>query len=164
MLGPVALADAAATRAFGDWLGRSLAPCTLLLDGELGAGKTTLVQGLGASLGITDAIVSPTFALISEYLEGRVPLYHLDLYRLSPAEVPSLTPELYWEGQEVEPGWTAIEWPQRLPYQPPECVTLQLSYQPDGSRCLAAAVQGLPEQAQAIAAWFAAQPRPSNPD
>ena len=73
----------------------------LLLKGDLGAGKTTLVQGIGigGGLGITDAIVSPTFTLINEYPEGRLPLYHLDLYRLEPAEVRSLYLEKYWEGR-----------------------------------------------------------------
>ncbi|NJO19206.1 MAG: tRNA (adenosine(37)-N6)-threonylcarbamoyltransferase complex ATPase subunit type 1 TsaE [Spirulinaceae cyanobacterium RM2_2_10] len=131
---------------WGAWLGRSLAPCTLLLDGELGAGKTTLVQGLGASLGITDPIVSPTFALLGEYLEGQQPLYHFDLYRLSPAEVPSLAPEIYWEGQEVAPGWVAIEWAQRLPYRPSEYLALQLRHQADGTRWLQVQAQGLAER------------------
>lgn len=73
-----ALPDAAATQAFGVALGRSLPVGTnVLLYGDLGSGKTTLVQGLGKGLGITEPIVSPTFTLINEYLEGRVPLYHL---------------------------------------------------------------------------------------
>jgi len=154
-LGQRALADAAATRALGAWLGRSLSPGPLLLEGDLGTGKTTLVQGLGASLGICDPIASPTFTLVSEYLEGVVPLYHLDLYRLSPEEVPELAPERYWEGQEVEPGWTAIEWAERLPYQPPEFLALQLSYQDDGSRLVTASARGLAVQAEAIATWLA---------
>lgn len=100
----LALPDAAATRRFGLILGRSLpAGSILLLQGDLGSGKTTLVQSIGEGLGISEAIVSPTFTLIHEYLEGRVPLYHLDLYRLNPAEVNSLHLETYWEGQEVPP-------------------------------------------------------------
>ncbi len=151
VLGHLALADAAATRELGAWLGRSLPPGLVLLDGDLGAGKTTLVQGLGASLGITEAIASPTFALVNEYLSGRVPLYHLDLYRLSAAEIPGLTPELYWEGQEVEPGWTAIEWAQRLTYSPPAFIALHLSHQADGSRQARVQVQGWPEQEPILA-------------
>ncbi len=75
----VFLADASATRSLGITLGKFLpAGSVILLSGELGAGKTTLVQGIGEGLGITDPIVSPTFTLINEYTEGRLPLYHLD--------------------------------------------------------------------------------------
>ena len=82
------LPDAEATRKFGVALGRSLAAGTvILLQGDLGAGKTTLVQGIAEGLEIQDSIESPTFTLINEYLIGRMPLYHLDLYRLEPEEV-----------------------------------------------------------------------------
>lgn len=71
------LADAEATRRLGEALGLLLTAGTvLLLEGNLGSGKTTLTQGIGAGLGIADAIVSPTFTLICEYFEGRLPLYH----------------------------------------------------------------------------------------
>ncbi|MGJ3247912.1 MAG: tRNA (adenosine(37)-N6)-threonylcarbamoyltransferase complex ATPase subunit type 1 TsaE [Elainellaceae cyanobacterium] len=117
------------TRQLGIALGRSLPPGTIiLLEGNLGSGKTTLVQGIGEGLGISDAIVSPTFALISEYLDGRIPLYHLDLYRLSPNEVGALYPEMYWEGQEYPPGITAIEWADRLPYCPDDYLKICLSH------------------------------------
>ena len=113
------LADAQATFQLGLQLGQTLPPgSVILLEGDLGAGKTTLVQGIGAGLGITEPIVSPTFTLVNEYIGGRIPLYHLDLYRLKSTEVMGIYPEIYWEGREVEPGITAIEWAQRLPYQP----------------------------------------------
>lgn len=127
----LALPDAAATRRFGLILGRSLpAGSILLLQGDLGSGKTTLVQSIGEGLGISEAIVSPTFTLIHEYLEGRVPLYHLDLYRLNPAEVNSLHLETYWEGQEVPPGIVAIEWPERLTHWPQDSLKIHLEAQP----------------------------------
>ena len=100
---------------------------TLLLTGNLGAGKTTLVQGIGRGLGIQEAIVSPTFNLIHEYLDGRIPLYHLDLYRLEPKQVDSIYPEIYWEGIEVDPGITAIEWSQRLISLPRDYIKIELS-------------------------------------
>ena len=79
------LPDATATFELGVCFGKHLQPGhILLLNGDLGAGKTTLIQGLGSGLGITDPIVSPTFTLLCEYLEGRIPLYHFDLYRLEP--------------------------------------------------------------------------------
>ncbi|MEB3293329.1 MAG: tRNA (adenosine(37)-N6)-threonylcarbamoyltransferase complex ATPase subunit type 1 TsaE [Synechococcales bacterium] len=123
------LADANQTYQLGQHLGRSLrAGSVLLLEGNLGAGKTTLVQGIGAGLGIPDSIESPTFTLINEYLEGRLPLYHLDLYRLDRAEAAELHLETYWEGLEVEPGILAIEWSDRLPYYPASYLRLQLDY------------------------------------
>ncbi|MBD2184247.1 tRNA (adenosine(37)-N6)-threonylcarbamoyltransferase complex ATPase subunit type 1 TsaE [Planktothrix sp. FACHB-1355] len=131
----IRLSDADATRSLGRALGQSLqAGSVILLEGDLGAGKTTLVQGIGEGLGILDAIVSPTFTLVNEYPEGRLPLYHLDLYRLSAAEVDSLHPETFWEGVEVPLGIVAIEWSERLPYKPPSYLHLALAYREDGSR------------------------------
>jgi tRNA threonylcarbamoyladenosine biosynthesis protein TsaE len=131
----VQLPDAAATHAFGVALGQQLAAGTvLLLRGDLGAGKTSLVQGIGAGLGIRETIESPTFTLINEYLDGRVPLYHLDLYRLEPAEVVGLNLASYWEGIEVEPGIVAIEWAERLPYLPEDYWSVTLSHTADGGR------------------------------
>lgn len=118
-----------ATLDFGRLFGKHLPPnSTLLLSGNLGAGKTTLVQGIALGLGITEVIVSPTFTLINEYQTGRLPLYHLDLYRLEPNQIDSLFPEIYWEGTEVEPGITAIEWSERLPFYlyPPSYLKINL--------------------------------------
>lgn len=123
------LRDAQAMRSLGVKLGQFLpAGTVLLLEGELGAGKTTLVQGIGEGLGIKDAIVSPTFTLINEYTEGRIPLYHLDLYRLESTEVEALNLESYWEGREFILGIVAIEWAQKLPYFPPIYLRLLLNY------------------------------------
>ena len=126
------LPDAAATQTLGQALGAQLsAGSVLLLQGNLGSGKTTLVQGLGQGLGIDD-IDSPTFTLINEYLQGRLPLYHIDLYRLSEAEADALFLENYWEGLEVAPGIVAIEWSERLSYLPPEPIEIALNYLPQG--------------------------------
>ena len=125
----IELADAEATRGLGQKLARVLpAGSVILLEGDLGAGKTTLTQGIGAELGIEDAIVSPTFTLICEYLEGRMPLYHLDLYRLEPAGVAQLQLETYWEGWEMEPGLMVIEWAERLPYLPERYLQISLKH------------------------------------
>ena len=113
----------------GYLLGKNLFPGSiLLLSGNLGSGKTTLVQGLGQGLNISELIVSPTFTLINEYLDGRIPLYHLDLYRLEPDQVDDIYPEIYWEGEEVEPGITAIEWSERLLAKPPSYLQINLSH------------------------------------
>ncbi|MGB3533515.1 MAG: tRNA (adenosine(37)-N6)-threonylcarbamoyltransferase complex ATPase subunit type 1 TsaE [Microcoleaceae cyanobacterium] len=131
----IQLADAEATQKLGIQLGRSLSPgCTILLAGNLGSGKTTLVQGIGKGLGIKETIDSPTFTLINEYMNGRIPLYHFDCYRLQPEEIDSLNPELYWEGIEVEPGIVAIEWAERLNYKPECYLQIQLNHTETGQR------------------------------
>jgi tRNA threonylcarbamoyladenosine biosynthesis protein TsaE len=128
----IELPDREATQALGRSLGKQLsAGSVLLLKGDLGSGKTTLVQGLGFGLGVTE-IDSPTFTLINEYTKGRIPLYHVDLYRLSPAEASALYLETYWEGIETEPGIVAIEWAERLTHLPPEPIELALSYSAQG--------------------------------
>jgi tRNA threonylcarbamoyladenosine biosynthesis protein TsaE len=129
------LVDAAATRSLGIQLGKSLsAGCVVLLTGDLGSGKTCLVQGMGEGLGIQDAIDSPTFTLINEYVGGRLPLYHFDLYRLETSDIASLYPETYWEGVDVEPGIVAIEWAERLPYKPENYLQMELTYDPNTGR------------------------------
>lgn len=121
------------TQRFGYLLGKHLAPgSTLLLIGNLGAGKTTLVQGIGKGLGIDEPIVSPTFTLVNEYLDGRLPLYHLDLYRLEPSSVDDIYPEMYWSGIEVASGITAIEWSQRLSVYPPSYIKIELAVSSQG--------------------------------
>ncbi len=131
----ITLPNAQATHQLGWKLGQTLPPgSVILLEGDLGAGKTTLVQGISARLGIEEPVVSPTFTLINEYSEGRIPLYHLDLYRLQPEEVAAIAPENYWEAIEVEPGITAIEWAQRLPYKPSSYLEIKLIYSVDQGR------------------------------
>ncbi|WP_295613981.1 tRNA (adenosine(37)-N6)-threonylcarbamoyltransferase complex ATPase subunit type 1 TsaE [Chamaesiphon sp. GL140_3_metabinner_50] len=127
----VRLADAKATQHLGIELGKSLtAGSVLLLTGDLGSGKTTLVQGLAQGMGIEDSIVSPTFTIINEYSKARLPLYHLDLYRLNPAEVDDLQLESYWLGLETELGIVAIEWAERLSHLPSNYIQIELTYDP----------------------------------
>jgi tRNA threonylcarbamoyladenosine biosynthesis protein TsaE len=80
----------------------------LLLTGELGAGKTTFTQGLAHALGIKRYVKSPTFTLIREYQEGRLPLYHMDVYRLENGGGDDLGLEEYFDGD----GVSVVEWPQ----------------------------------------------------
>ncbi len=116
-------------RSLGIHLGQTLPPgSTLLLIGNLGAGKTTFTQGLGSGLGIEETLESPTFTLINEYSQGRCPLYHFDLYRLDASEIAALQPELYWEGVEVPLGIIVIEWADKLPYFPPSYLQLTLQH------------------------------------
>src|SRR5947209_2870694 len=99
------------TQALGARLAQRLEPGDVLwLSGDLGAGKTTFTQGLGRGLGIAAPINSPTFVLIREYV-GRLPLYHIDLYRLDGArEVAALGLSDYLAGD----GVCVLEWAERL--------------------------------------------------
>jgi len=100
------------TSAAGEEVASMLAPGdVLLLEGELGAGKTAFVRGLARGLGLqADEVTSPTFTLIQEYRTpgAGVVLYHADLYRLSPREVDDLG-----LGELSEDGILAVEWPDR---------------------------------------------------
>jgi tRNA threonylcarbamoyladenosine biosynthesis protein TsaE len=82
------------------------------LKGDLGAGKTQFARGVAAGVGATDRVHSPTFALINEYLSGRMPVYHIDLYRLETADaILSAGLEEFFQQKE---GVTLIEWFERL--------------------------------------------------
>lgn len=131
----IELPDSQATHQLGQQLGK-LCPAgtVLLLSGELGSGKTSLVQGIGAGLGIKDPVSSPTFTLINEYREGRIPLYHIDLYRLDGAEVEQLNLALYWDEWETTPGIVAIEWSERLLETPAGAIAIRLAYDKTAGR------------------------------
>ena len=99
----------------------------ICLQGELGVGKTALAKGIACGLGINSREVSsPSFILIRQHLEGRLPLYHFDFYRLKGAgEIPILGYEEYLFGE----GVSVIEWAERLDYlMPKECLVVELSY------------------------------------
>jgi len=103
--------DAAGTRALASALAAAARPGDLIsLVWDLGAGKTQFAKGFGAGLGITDTIVSPSFVLMAEY-RGRLPLFHVDLYRLADA-AEALAGGLI-DDRQVE-GVTLVEWAERL--------------------------------------------------
>lgn len=96
-----------ATIALGKKIGQQLvARDVLVLDGDLGAGKTTFTKGLAAGLEIPDIIKSPTFTIIHEYQDGRLPLYHMDAYRLENGGAEDLGLEEYFDGD----GVSVVEW------------------------------------------------------
>jgi tRNA threonylcarbamoyladenosine biosynthesis protein TsaE len=103
--------EPAATTALGRALAMAARPGDLIcLWGELGAGKTHLAKAFGAGLGVTDTIVSPSFILMAEYA-GRLPLFHLDLYRLADA-TDAVSGGLVDDRQTG--GVTLVEWPDRM--------------------------------------------------
>jgi tRNA threonylcarbamoyladenosine biosynthesis protein TsaE len=131
----------AQTQRLGAKLGAMLAPGdVLLLRGPLGSGKTTFTQGLAQTLGVTAVVNSPTFVLAREY-RGRLPLYHMDYYRLDrPAEPAELGFEEYFYGD----GVTVIEWPERAAGLPEAALSIAfklvsetkrgLRFEPHGER------------------------------
>lgn len=104
------------TRAFGAYLAGALCGGELIgLRGDLGSGKTCLVRGLAEGLGIAARKVrSPTFTLVNEYGGGRLTLYHVDLYRLSPSALDRLALREYLYGD----GVCVVEWIERLGEEP----------------------------------------------
>ena len=101
------------TRALGETLaGRLRAGDTVLLLGDLGAGKSELTRGIARGLGIAGPVASPSFTILNVYEEGTLPLYHFDWYRLSGSE------ELWDMGLEEYlggDGVAVVEWPERCP-------------------------------------------------
>ena len=100
------------TRAIGrEIAGELSAGAVLLLSGDLGAGKTVFVKGLAEGLGIDSGdVTSPTFTLVHEYRGGRLPLIHVDLYRLNAADLD----DIGLDSDLAMRGVTAIEWAERL--------------------------------------------------
>jgi tRNA threonylcarbamoyladenosine biosynthesis protein TsaE len=113
------------TEALGESWGKSAQPGWIFgLSGGLGAGKTQLVKGLARGLGVHRRVVSPTFALVHEYPGGRLPLAHLDLYRLeTPSQVIGAGLEAYLP---YPGGVTVVEWPERWPDLQRSCPSAKL--------------------------------------
>lgn len=105
----------------------------IAMQGTLAAGKTTITKGIAESLGVTDTITSPTFCLISEY-SGKMPLYHMDVYRLDSGEdfINLGTDDMiYGEGVSI------IEWSEKIMDElPKKTIILKLEPQEDGSRII----------------------------
>ena len=120
----LALADSAATEQAGAFLGGVLPEGDLVvyLQGDLGAGKTTLVRGLLRALGHAGRVPSPTYTLVEPYSLGRRELKHLDLYRIADPE------ELAYLGIRDMDGILLIEWPERgVHFLPPPDLVCRLS-------------------------------------
>ena len=100
------------TEAVGCALGKVLQPGTVIAyRGDLGAGKTAFTRGLAAGLGATDRITSPTYTIVNEYLGGRLPLFHFDMYRLASAD--DLW-DIGWEDYLERGGVCAVEWSENV--------------------------------------------------
>ncbi len=105
----------------------AVAPLVVTLSGDLAAGKTTLAQAICAGYGVSDAVTSPTYALVQEYLSPRSVVYHIDLYRLDSEK--QLT-NIGWDEIVSGNGLVIIEWPERAGERLPPHVPIALEYEP----------------------------------
>lgn len=129
----------------------------VVLCGQLGAGKTQFTKGMAAGLGVSDEITSPTFNIVYEYHDGRIPLYHFDLYRLERSS--ELDDIAYWELLEGD-GVSVVEWGDKFP----DCMAsdyLELRFTVDerGSRSIG--VRPVGERAAELAGILAGRSNPS---
>jgi len=137
------------TRQLGAALGRVLRPGDVVgLVGELGAGKTTFVQGVARGLGVRGYVASPTFTLVREY-QGRLRLYHVDLFRIQEEELEAIGfRELVDAG-----GAVVVEWADRAPGQlPRDCLWVRLQGSGEQPRALQAQATG-PRSAALLRRW-----------
>lgn len=125
------LADVNQSQKLGEIIGQvAEAGDNLVLTGDLGAGKTTLTKGIAQGLGIQQMIKSPTYTIIREYQQGRLPLYHMDVYRIE-SGADDLGLDDYFEGD----GLSVIEWGKQLgEYMPLDYLELILNKVSDDSR------------------------------
>ena len=100
------------TEKVGMALGQVLIPGTVLAyEGDLGAGKTAFTRGLAKGLGATEQVTSPTYTIVNEYLSGRMPLFHFDMYRLGSSD--DLW-DIGWEDYLERGGVCAVEWSENV--------------------------------------------------
>jgi tRNA threonylcarbamoyladenosine biosynthesis protein TsaE len=149
----VELIGVEATLTLGAALGRTAVAGTVAaLHGDLGAGKTSLSQGVGHGLGIKASIVSPTFILMAEYEDGRLPLLHADAFRLSGTEARSIGLD---EAVESWPGVALVEWAGRVPdVLPDDHLDIRIAHAGDG-RTATVRASG-PRHEQVLQAWMSA--------
>lgn len=100
------------TEKIGEALAKSLQPGTILAyRGDLGAGKTAFTRGLARGLGCKETVTSPTYTIVNEYLGGRLPLFHFDMYRLASSD--DLW-DIGWEDYLEREGVCAVEWSENV--------------------------------------------------
>ena len=122
----------AETEALGEALGKILPAGTVLAYfGDLGAGKTAFTRGLARGLGYQDAVTSPTYTIVNEYLGGRLPLFHFDMYRLRSAE--DLW-DIGWEDYLARGGVCAVEWSENVREALEGAVTVDIQRLSENSR------------------------------
>ncbi len=154
MTATLSSASADETRRLGEALGRLLeVGDTVLLSGELGAGKTVFVQGMASGLGYEGTVSSKSFVLLGQY-EGRITLYHADLYRLDqPEQVEDLALD-----ELILDGAVAVEWPERADERLPEGHLL-INFTVDSAESRTLKLSATGDRARALSGELAATAR-----
>lgn len=120
------------TEDLGCRLAGQLRPGTVIAYyGDLGAGKTAFTRGLARGLGITEPVTSPTYTIVNEYLSGRIPLFHFDMYRLGSSD------ELFdigWEDYLARGGVCAVEWSENVSDALDDAITVRICRLSDQER------------------------------
>ena len=120
------------TEAVGEMLARKLQPGTVIAyEGDLGAGKTAFTRGLARGLGCNETVTSPTYTIVNEYLSGRMPLFHFDMYRLRSAD--DLW-DIGWEDYLDRGGVCAVEWSENVREAMENAVTVRIEKAGEESR------------------------------
>ena len=122
------------TEKVGQRLGSVLQPGTILAyDGDLGAGKTAFTRGLARGLGATESVTSPTYTIVNEYLSGRLPLFHFDMYRLASSD--DLW-DIGWEDYLERGGVCAVEWSENVRDAMEDAIVVRIEKTGEDSRCI----------------------------
>ena len=122
----------AETEAVGAALGKILLPGTVLAyRGDLGAGKTAFTRGLARGLGCKETVTSPTYTIVNEYLGGRLPLFHFDMYRLASSD--DLW-DIGWDDYLDRGGVCAVEWSENVADAMEDAITVTIYKTGDESR------------------------------
>ena len=120
------------TEAIGQRLGSVLTPGTILAyEGDLGAGKTAFTRGLAKGLGAKEPVTSPTYTIVNEYLSGRIPLFHFDMYRLASSD--DLW-DIGWDDYLERGGVCAVEWSENVPDAMEDAITVRIEKLGEDSR------------------------------
>ena len=120
------------TEALGEKLGKILPAGTVLAyRGDLGAGKTAFTRGLARGLGCRDLVTSPTYTIVNEYLGGRLPLFHFDMYRLRSSD--DLW-DIGWEDYLDRGGVCAVEWSENVAEAMEDAITITIEKLDDTTR------------------------------
>ena len=124
----------AETEAVGAALGKVLMPgAVIAYRGDLGAGKTAFTRGLARGLGCKEQVTSPTYTIVNEYLSGRIPLFHFDMYRLGSAD--DLW-DIGWDDYLDRGGVCAVEWSENVAEALENAITVTIEKTGDDTRCI----------------------------
>ena len=131
----------AETEAVGAAMARVLTPGTVIAyRGDLGAGKTAFTRGLARGLGCREPVTSPTYTIVNEYLSGRLPLFHFDMYRIGSSEDLF---DIGWEDYLDRGGVCAVEWSENVREAlPPDAVTVTIARCPENDSWRSITIEG----------------------